>query len=424
MRILHLIQRYHPARGGAETLLAEISNHLADQGHAVTVLTSDALDFELFWDPNRRRVAEPAGTVKGVRVLRFPVRHLPAAPLAYPGIRRLLWALSLSRVAPVALLHRLARYTPWTPDLWRWLADTGEPFDLAAGMTICFEPFIEAGLRFAQRRGIPFVNYPLTHLGAGPQPAQDSLSRFYTMRHQVDLVRRSDGVIVQTEAERDFYIRRGLPPARVVTAGPGIYPDEVWGGDGRRFRQQHQIQGPIVLGLGTMSADKGTPTTVQAVRRLWQAGVEVELVLIGAVLAPFQRFLDRLPAADRARIHLLGPVDDATKRDALAACAMMAMPSRTESFGIVYLEAWLYGKPVIGARTWGVNTLILDGENGRLVPFGDAAALAEVIQDLLAHPEKGATWGAHGRALTLRKHTWEHKVSISEKLYTSLIRSH
>ena len=51
MRILNLIQRYYPAHGGAERHLQEIAQRQAAAGHAVTVLTTDALHFELFWQP-------------------------------------------------------------------------------------------------------------------------------------------------------------------------------------------------------------------------------------------------------------------------------------------------------------------------------------------------------------------------------------
>ncbi|MGC9522834.1 MAG: hypothetical protein ACP5HG_13250, partial [Anaerolineae bacterium] len=94
LRILHIIQRYWPIRGGAEILLDAISTRLAAEGHHVTVATSDAKDFELFWHPGSARFEEHEAWHDGVRILRFPVRHVPAAPLAYPAIRRLLWMLS------------------------------------------------------------------------------------------------------------------------------------------------------------------------------------------------------------------------------------------------------------------------------------------------------------------------------------------
>jgi len=90
-----------------------------------------------------------------VQIRRFPVHHLPFPRLAYPAIGRLLWIFSRIKPLPVSLLHRLARFTPWVPDLRQGLEQLSfdKQFDLVAGMTICFEPLIEAGLRFARRQG-------------------------------------------------------------------------------------------------------------------------------------------------------------------------------------------------------------------------------------------------------------------------------
>lgn len=420
MRILHLIQRYWPARGGAESHMSELSARLVAAGHQVTVATTDALDFELFWNPQRRRIASREDAHDGVRILRFPVRHLPISTLAYPGLRRLLWLLSAVRPVPVGALFRLARLTPWVPDLGRWLATTGEPFDLVAGMTICFEPLLAAGLQFARQRGLPFVNYPLTHLGAGIQPGADALSRFYTMRHQVALVRDSDAVVVQTPTEGDFYINRGLPPDRVIIGGPGVNPADVLGGEAARFRQRHNLNGPVVVSLSAMSYDKGTVHLVEAVRRLWREDRQVELVLAGAMLALFQHYLSTLPEADAKRLKMLGPIPDAEKRDMLAAADVFAMPSRTDSFGIVYLEAWLNRLPVIAARTWGMSDVVRNGEDGLLVPFGDVSVLAQTLGRLLDHPEERTALGLRGEQKVLQQYTWEHRYAPVRDLYERL----
>lgn len=420
MRILHVVQRYWPAHGGAETHLHEISARLVAEGHSVTVVTTDSLDFELFWDPSRRRVPEPEGYLDGVRILRFSVRHLPFPQLAYPAWRRLLWILSALRPIPIGLIQWLAHYTPWVPDLWRWLEETEEPFDLVAGMTICFESLLEAGLRFARRRGIPFVIYPLTHLGAGPRPGADSLSRFYTMRHQVALVQASDAVIAQTPTERAFYVQHGVPLERILVAGPGVNPGDVVGGDGQRFRSRYGIRGALVASISNLSYDKGTFHLVEAIRRLRQQGREIILALAGTVLQPFRRYWKRLHPDDRKGILLLGPIDHEEKRDLLAACDVFAMPSRTDSFGIVYLEAWLYRKPVIAARTWGVTDVVRNGEDGLVVPFGDVAALAEAIAFLIDHPDLRETMGRKGEQKVLSLHTWDQKYPPIRDLYLRL----
>lgn len=422
LRILHIIQRYWPARGGAETLFGEISTYLAAQGHTVTVVTTDALDFEVFWDPTCRRATEPETVQAGVRILRFPVRHFPRPHTVYHGIRRLLWMYSQVRPLPVFVAERLSRLTPWTPDLWRWLKTTDESFDLVAGMNICFESLMAAGLHFAHRRNLPFVAYPLTHLGAGPEPGADALSQFYTLRHQLDLVLHSDALVAQTPTERDFYVQRGFPETQALVAGPGIYPDTLQGGDARRFRQRHAIPetAPLVFALSAMAYDKGTVHVVEAVQRLWEQGHALELVLAGAVLTEFRHYLAQLPAAVRERIHVLGVISEEEKLDALAAADIFAMPSRTDSFGIVYLEAWLYQKPVIGARTWGVTDVIADGEDGYLVPFGDVPALAEKIALLAAQPELRAALGARGAEKVYAQHTWAAKLAHIQQLYARL----
>jgi glycosyltransferase involved in cell wall biosynthesis len=270
MRILHLIHRYHPARGGAEMHLEKISSYLAAAGHEVQVVTTDALDFELFWRPDRRRVTEPEGYHQGVAIRRFPIRHLPMSPVAFPLIRRTLWLLSAVRPLPLSWLHRISRFAPWFPTLQEWADSENQGFDLVGAMAITFDSLFEAGFRLASRQGIPFVAFPLCHLGAGSQPGQDTLSRFYTMRHQSALVTSSRALVAQTAAEAHYYRDLGMPAGRIVIGGPGVTPEELTGGDGERFRSRHGISGPIVLSIGAMSLDKGTYHVVEAVRRLWE----------------------------------------------------------------------------------------------------------------------------------------------------------
>jgi glycosyltransferase involved in cell wall biosynthesis len=162
---------------------------------------------------------------------------------------------------------------------------------------------------------------------------------------------------------------------------------------------------------------------VEAVRLLWQAGVAVDLVLAGVVLAPFQRYLERLPAGDRRRLTVLGTVDHQTKLDFLDAIDVLALPSRTDSFGIVYLEAWSYGKPVVGAQAWGVRSVIDDGQNGLLVPFGEVSVLAAVLRRLLEDPDLRQRLGEHGRRTVFSTHTWAHKYPRVLEIYRQLVNT-
>ncbi|HRF47494.1 MAG TPA: glycosyltransferase family 4 protein [Anaerolineales bacterium] len=420
LRILHLHHRYWPGLGGGEAYLQEFSARLAADGHSVTVATSDALEPTAHWDPRAARLTVREAEHRGVRILRFPLHHLPGSPFSYSLWRYHLF-FNLSRWIPVDASLRLSRYTPWVPDLWRWAATTAERFDLIAGMAVLYEPFVAAGQMLARRLGAPHVVYPLTHLGAEAKPGADKVSRYYTMRHQLALVARADHVITITESERSYYIARGIPAERLSVASPGVEPADAATGDAAAFRARHGLAGPIVAFLATMLPDKGAIQVVQAIAHLAERGKPVTLVMAGNRVPVFETFFARQPDSVRANVRVLGVITEEEKRDLLAAADVLAMPSRTDSFGIVYLEAWLAGKPVIGARAWAMDEVIADGVDGLLVPFGDAEALADALAGLLDDPARRAALGAAGRAKVLARYTWAHAYARVRAAYQGLV---
>jgi glycosyltransferase involved in cell wall biosynthesis len=419
MDILHVVQLYPPAASGAGRYFAEIGERLAREGHRVTVLATDAWDLEHLWAPGKRR-ATPAEEVRnGVRVLRLAVRRAPGPPLVYPLTRRLM--VELSRLPRTeGLLRRMAGFTPRLPNFNRALAAAGR-FDLVHVTNITLDFAIFPAFAYARRVGAAFLCTPFVHLGV---PGDPSLVRYYSMRHQLDLLRRSDRVIAMTGRERDFLAARGVPAARLRVVGVGVEPAEVLGGDGARFRAEQRVDGPLVLFIGALARDKGAITLVEAMRRLWAAGSDATLALIGAPLEHFVRYHAGLPAEVRARIRLLPYAPEAVKRDALAAADVFAMPSRTDSFGIVYLEAWLYGLPVIGARAGGVPDVIDDGRDGLLVGFDDVPELAAALGRFLADRDLARRLGAAGREKTLRAYTWDAIYRRARSVYQELLANH
>jgi len=421
VRILHLSQRYFPVVGGAEIHLAKISEYLVAAGHQVDVVTSDAFNFELFWDSTARRVLGGPEEHNGVNIRRFPVKHMPFSPTSYWVLRRLMLESSKVGLIPVTWIRALTRFTPRMPELSHWIGHANRSYDLVMGMNIAYERFLADGLSLARRSGLPFVCIPLTHLGAGAEPATDRLGQYYTMRHQVALVTASDGIVAQTTAEKLYFEERGMDPGKIIVGGPGVTPAEVTGGNAESFRNQYGVDGPFVLSVGVMSKDKGTIHLVQAMQMLWRSGRQEELVLVGHPLPEFQEFYFNLPSDDRQHIHFLGMVGDQEKKNALAAASLFALPSRADSFGIVYLEAWLYGLPVVGARTWGVSDVIDDGKDGVLVPFADPAALAEALAGVLDNPAMATVMGERGSKKVLQEHTWEIKCRKVLELYETLV---
>ncbi len=423
MHVLHVVQLYRPVPSGAARYFVEIGERLVQEGHRVTVITTDAFDLEHFWSQGRRSIAEREDSHNGVQVLRFPVSRLRGPPVLYPIIRRLM--VEVSRLVPeqrlkLALLYRLAQITPRLPTLHAFLEHSPALADVSLVHTtnITLDFAIIPLLRWARRRGIPHICTPFVHLG---EPDNQQVRRYYSMPHQLDILRQSDVVIAQTSLEREFLRGAGIPAALMQTIGVGVSPAELEGGDGERFRREHELRGPLVVTIGTAAYDKGTIHVVQAMQRLWRQGCPATWVQLGPLMAHFEQFYAQLPAEDRARTRLLGFVSNQTRLDALAAADVFVLPSRTDSFGIVYLEAWCYGVPVIGAWAGGVPEVVQHGVNGLLVNFGDVPALARAIERLLSDRELARAFGCLGKQAVLKGLTWDHKYAQVRQVYSAVV---
>jgi glycosyltransferase involved in cell wall biosynthesis len=394
---------------------------LAADGHSVTVLTTDAWDLEHFWSKGKRRIEREHEVINGVTVRRFPVARTVDVPLFFPVLRRLM--AEIGRVPKTErLLRRLSAWTPRLPAMERYLATTDEQFDLVSTANITFDFAIQPGEAYARQKGIPHVCTPFVHVG---EPGNTRVVRSYTMRHQLDILRRCDRVIVQTEIERRALVERGILDERIRCVGAGVDPEALKGGDGERFRREHRLgKLPVVLFIGTAAHGKGAVHLLEAMRTLWREGREVALVFVcSSVMSHFEGVFSALSESEKSRCRLIRGASHQVKLDALAAAEVFAMPSRTDSFGIVYLEAWCYDVPVIGARAGGVPDVIDDEENGFLVPFGDVPALARQLCRLIDDPSLAARLGASGHQKVLRRLTWEHKFGLFRQAIETLANS-
>jgi glycosyltransferase involved in cell wall biosynthesis len=414
MNILHVVQLYHPVQSGAARYFEEIGARLVAEGHRVTVLATDAHDLEHFWMPGRRRVAVAEELHRGMRIVRLPIQRLPGPPIIYPLLRRIM--AELSRLpGSVGLLRRLATLTPRMPGLDSFFAHEG-PFDLIHAGNITLDFAILPAQAYARTTGARFVCTPFVHLGV---PGNQSLVRYYTMRHHLALLRDADLVGTMTKLEAAALAKRGVPSQQLRTIGVGIDPAALAGGDAARFRAEQRIQAhqQLVLYIGALARDKGAIDTVEAMRRLWARGSQATLALIGAPLAHFERYYATLPEHERAHIRLLPYAADSVKFDGLAAADILAMPSRTDSFGIVFLEAWCYGIPVVGAQAGGIPDVINDGQDGLLVRYGDPDGLADALARLLADPELRQRMGRAGREKVDQHLTWDRVYLRARELY-------
>jgi glycosyltransferase involved in cell wall biosynthesis len=103
----------------------------------------------------------------------------------------------------------------------------------------------------------------------------------------------------------------------------------------------------------------------------------------------------------------MGELPDSELREQYRQCSLFAMPSRKEGFGIVFLEAMAYGKPVVAGAHGGTPSVVKDGETGLLVENSDVRGIARAIIRLLNDQGTREKFGKAGHDRLLNHFTFD-----------------
>ncbi len=128
--------------------------------------------------------------------------------------------------------------------------------------------------------------------------------------------------------------------------------------------------------------------------------IRLDIVGDGELRPELEALASELGVSDRVIFH--GYLDEETLRAAYARATVFAMPSSKEGFGIVYLEAWLRGLPVICSTEGASSEIVSDGLDGFAVDPTDATALADRLTRLMTQPELAKAMGEKGREKVLQ----------------------
>ncbi len=411
MRIAWFIHRYHPCLGGSETFGRSMVSRFVAAGHAVDVFTSDAHDLWYFTDRRRRRVTEPrTEIIDGATVHRFPVRHLPMQRYV---------ARALSYVPHWPTRCQAASYMPILPGIGR----VRGAYDAVFGVGFPYTVFSYAAWQTARAAGAPLILTPFLHLSTPDDPYR----KHYTRPHQIRLLKESDTVVVQTRLEADAVAEWGIPESRILILGMGVDHARVTGGDPLALRAGLGIprERTVIGHLGVLDQNKGSNDLVRAVARLNEgrpAHDPVHLIMGGASSPDFERFIKEFTnGALPAWLHMLGVVAESERKNFFAALNLFSLPSRTDSFGIVFLEAWANGLPVVAAAAGGVSEVVQDGETGLLVPFGDVERLTAALHSLIIDPTRARVMGKSGQTRVNHGYTWDDRFATLRDRTSALI---
>lgn len=219
-----------------------------------------------------------------------------------------------------------------------------------------------------------------------------ALSR--SLRHADDVIVISDYMrTLLVDAEPSLAERTRVLPRPIRRSGSG-----------RTNRRTRPEDPAVVTVAGRIAPEKGLDVLVGALGAV-RAEAPVELCVAGVVEHDTywdrcRELMARATATNpRLRVRFLGHLDYAAIDRLLDRSDIVAVPSQwPEPFGAVALEAMSAGAAVVASRVGGLDTCIVDGQNGVLVPPGDTAAWTAALEALLAYPRRAARLAARGQA--------------------------
>ncbi len=225
----------------------------------------------------------------------------------------------------------------------------------------------------------------------------------------IELYKKADVLIAKTEYEKKVLKEKGVAEERIVVIGNGPVLSTDYDADW--FKRKYRIRKKMILFIAKKTEGKGYYALRNAVPIVLKKVPDTSFLFIG--------YGRQLPEEDG--IVEIGSVDEFEKTSALAACDLFCMPSQAEAFGIVFIEAWAMGKPVIGGDIPTLREIISDGENGLLTSQAPQD-IADNILFLLRHKEIRLKMGIRGKKKVKEKYTWEKITEETEEIYKRFIK--
>jgi D-inositol-3-phosphate glycosyltransferase len=248
------------------------------------------------------------------------------------------------------------------------------------------------------------------------------------VRAEADVIGCSDAILASCRAEAEQLVRLyGTDPDRVELVPPGVDHAFFSPGDraGARAALRHLRlgRGPVLLFVGRIQPLKGLDVAVRALAALGRP--DATLVVVGgasgvggqAEVARIHALVDELGVADQVR--MVDPQPHHLLSTYYRAADVCVVPSRSESFGLVALEAAACGTPVVAAAVGGLRTLVEDGRTGFLVEGRDPDAFAKRVDELLRDDALAAAFGADAAARA-RGYTWSTAAARLRRVYADL----
>src|ERR1700728_384241 len=366
MRVLFISDVYFPRVNGVSTSIRTFRADLREAGVDTVLIAPD--------------YGEAAAAADEPGVLRVAAGKVPRDP-------------EDRRMKSAAMRQRLAQLQ-------------GQHFDLVHVQT----PFVAhyAGVGFARRRGIPvvatyhtfFEEYLHHYVPLLPRPLGRVLARSFTRSQCAQL----SAIVAPSEPMRALLLEYGVT-TRIQVLPTGLPAASYVQGNGARFRATYGIAAdrPLLLYVGRVAHEKNIEFLLHAfvALRRRRPGALLAIAGEGPAREHLQALVQRLGIA--TDVQFIGYLDrERGLADCYAAADVFVFASRTETQGLVLLEALAQGRPVVSTAYLGTVSILRCGCGARVAPE-KPDAFAQAIADILEYPARAARLSAQAREYSL---TW------------------
>ncbi len=245
---------------------------------------------------------------------------------------------------------------------------------------------------------------------------------------EATIIRCSDTVLASCSVEAaQIHQLYDADPSRIRIVAPGV--DHAFFGPGDRGQARRALglpnAGPLLLFVGRIQPLKGAAVAVRCLAALGGHHADARLVIVGGPSGPqgdaevdrLRALVDELGLAER--VVFVPPRPHELLSTYYRAADVCLVPSRSESFGLVALEAAACGAPVVASDVGGLRSLIDHGRTGYLVEEPSPEAFAAWVRQILVEPllaERLST----GAVLRARRYTWARAARLLREIYAEL----
>ncbi|KQP55804.1 glycosyltransferase [Agreia sp. Leaf283] len=284
-----------------------------------------------------------------------------------------------------------------------------------------------AALPVARTRGIPHVQsfHSIAADDSTPLSDGERAESPGRMAGESWLARESDALIAISEAEaHTIETRLGGSPGRITVVSPGV--DSELFAPAAPALGSHESRRPYAVVAARLQPLKGLDLAIEAIAAVPES-IRPELVISGDASADFDGYIDELSQLAGRRgiadsVHFIGPQSRQALAELLRSARVVLIPSHSETYGLVALEAAASRVPVVAAASGGLREAVVDGVTGLVLDSRDPAVWADAIARLLSHGEEADELSsrARERAETL---SWARSADALLGVYTGLVSS-